>query len=38
MESDPTELRNVYGDSRYATVEANMKTELTRLRRRYKDL
>jgi arylsulfatase A-like enzyme len=37
LKKDPHELHNVYGDSAYAGVSKEMKTELERLRRLYGD-
>ncbi len=37
LEKDPDELRNVYTDPAYASVVRNLKSELQRLRREYKD-
>lgn len=37
MKKDPDELKNVYDDSDYAKVVKELKTELKRLREKYKD-
>ncbi len=37
MKTDPNELNNVYGDPKQATVVSRLKTELIRLRAKYKD-
>ena len=37
MKKDPDELNNVYNDSAYAKVVKELKTELKRLREKYKD-
>ena len=37
LKSDPDELSNAYGNSEYAPVIAELKTELQRLRLKYKD-
>ena len=37
LESDPNELKSVYSDPAYVEVVADMKTELTRIRKQYKD-
>ncbi|MCC6537789.1 MAG: sulfatase [Bryobacterales bacterium] len=34
---DPREMKNVYGDPAYASVEAELKAELNRLRTHYRD-
>ena len=37
LQNDPHELNNIYADPRYAGTVAELKTELERLRRKYKD-
>jgi arylsulfatase A-like enzyme len=37
LEKDPQELKSVYDDPAYATVVAELKKELTRLKEQYKD-
>lgn len=37
LQTDPDELRNAYGDSKYAPQVAELKRELARLRRLYRD-
>jgi len=37
LESDPQEVRNLFGDPRYASVVAELKAELERLRVKYRD-
>lgn len=37
LQTDPNELKNIYGDPAYASVTADLKQELTRLRQQYKD-
>ncbi len=37
LEKDPNELNSVYNDPNYADVQKELKAELNRLRRRYKD-
>lgn len=37
LQTDPHELKSVYGDPKYATVVSEMKAELTRLRQQYND-
>lgn len=37
LEKDPDELNNVYGKSEYADVTKELKTELSRLRKKYGD-
>ena len=37
LRNDPHELNNIYADPRYAGTVADLKTELERLRRKYKD-
>ncbi|MFH1999984.1 MAG: sulfatase/phosphatase domain-containing protein, partial [Planctomycetota bacterium] len=37
LKNDPHELNNVHGDAAYAGVMAELKTELQRLRKKYKD-
>jgi arylsulfatase A-like enzyme len=37
LQEDPRELRNVYGDPRYAAIIKDMKQELERLREKYGD-
>lgn len=37
LREDPREMRSVYGDPQYAGVTSELKTELERLRRHYKD-
>lgn len=37
LKKDPREMRNVYGDPAYAKVERELKTELERLQKHYKD-
>ncbi len=37
LEKDPEELNNLYGDPAMAGVQASLKTELTRIRKLYKD-
>jgi arylsulfatase A-like enzyme len=37
LEKDPHELNNVYGDAAYTEVTEQLKTELSQLRRRFKD-
>jgi arylsulfatase A-like enzyme len=36
LEEDPNELNNVYGKPKFAALEKELKTELTRLREQYK--
>jgi arylsulfatase A-like enzyme len=38
LEKDPNELRNLYGDRAYRAVETELKAELLRLRREYRDV
>ncbi len=38
LKTDPDELNNIYGDPRSARVVADLKRELNRLRRQFKDL
>jgi arylsulfatase A-like enzyme len=38
LQEDPNELKNVYGDSGYAEVEAEMKGALQRVREEYGDV
>jgi len=37
LKKDPEELKNVYGDSKYARIVRELKTELKQLRAKYKD-
>jgi arylsulfatase A-like enzyme len=37
LQADPHELRNLYGDSRYADLASRLKSELTELQRKYRD-
>jgi arylsulfatase A-like enzyme len=37
LEKDPHEVRNVYGEAAYAKVTGEMKAELQKLRRQYRD-
>jgi len=37
LEKDPSEMKNVYGDPAYADIVKELKAELKRLRRKYKD-
>ncbi len=37
LEKDPREMKSVYGDPRYAGVVQQLKAELKRLRKKYKD-
>ena len=37
LQSDPHELHNLYGDTQYAGIVAQLTTELEGLRRQYKD-
>jgi arylsulfatase A-like enzyme len=37
LEKDPHEMRNVYGDRAYAGIVANLKREMSRLRKELKD-
>jgi arylsulfatase A-like enzyme len=37
LQSDPDELKNLYGDARYADIVQELKAELKRLRAHYKD-
>ena len=38
LQTDPNELKNLYGDPAYARLSENLKQELARLRTRYKDV
>ena len=38
LQTDPNELKNLYGDPAYSQITANLKTELSRLRTQYKDV
>jgi arylsulfatase A-like enzyme len=37
LESDPHEMKSVYGDPAYAEVQARLLAELKRLQEKYKD-
>jgi arylsulfatase A-like enzyme len=37
LKADPNELKNVYGDSSYASVTEELKTELKRLQKQFED-
>jgi len=37
LKNDPREMRNLYGDPKYARVTEELKRELARLQREYKD-